>query len=44
MAVELYLPDVRKRLIAGWAAETPPGEDAAVIAELVSLFHEIVGQ
>ena len=44
MAVELSVPDVRKRLIAAWDAETPPGADAAVIAELVSLFHEIVGQ
>lgn len=44
MAVEMHLRDVRKRLLAGWESDKPAAEDAAVVAELMAMFHEIIGQ
>lgn len=44
MAIELHVRDVRKHLLSGLDAEAPAADDAAVVADLVALFHEIVGQ
>jgi hypothetical protein len=42
--VELHIRDVRKRLLTAGDEAPTAAEDAAVVADLVTLFHEVVGQ